>query len=95
MNRKDLGKYLSNLFSFKRTKKLHIKREFKDKPTEVTVSKIKAPLFNLVPSVQTIRMAQNKKNGIALKKRIAAKKMLLFKRKEKKRNEIQENLRIG
>ena len=60
MNRKDLGKYLGNLFSFKRTKTLATKEEKKVTPQ----IKIKSFSYSSIPTVKAIRMAQNRKQLI-------------------------------
>jgi len=82
MNRKDLGKFVANLFTFRKRKKTPIvKKEKKDTPT--TQKRIKPPIYSGIPTIQAIRMKQNRRDGIELKKRTTKKRLLLLKREEK------------
>ncbi|KKN77019.1 hypothetical protein LCGC14_0365110 [marine sediment metagenome] len=81
MNRKDLGKYLSNFFNFGESKPLSFIKTVV-KPTPYKRKKRSSKLSG-IPTNQGIRIAQNRKNNIAGKKRKAAKRVLLMKRKMK------------
>ena len=82
MNRKDLGKFVSKLFTFKR--KTEHPRFTKEETAKLKSQGQPSYKFNrIMPTIQKIRMAQNRKNGIMLKKRKTAKRLLLEERKRK------------
>lgn len=82
MNRQDLGKKLLNALTFGAfsKEKVVIKVE---KPKVYKHRGGASSGLSGIPTIQGIRMAQNRKNGIALKQKRTAKRLLLLAREEK------------